>query len=163
MSRTHRAERWIMIVTLLGAIGCATVAFWPRPTPTQVLAARLLQSIGADERRAITAFEHIYRDLQHGTSHASAAERIDRHVLPPWHSAQSKAKAAAKGPLGAYIPSYLTEYFRQREIAWLAMSKALRDDDRRQALRFREAWEAANKLAAKINANQNHRRGAGSE
>lgn len=155
MPRTHRtAERGILIATFLAAIGCAAVALWPMPTPAPVRAARSLRSIGADERKAMVAFQKIYQDLQDGASPESAADRIDHDVLPVWRRAWMKAETVAQGPLSTYIPDGLAEYFRQREIAWRAMSKALRDDDPLQALRCRRAWREANKMADKINASR---------
>lgn len=145
-------ELWIMFVTFLGTIGCAALAFRPAtPSPTQ-LAAKELRAIGAAEQRANLAFLKIWKSLERGGRPEAAAERIDQVVLPTWRDAQARIEAAKQGPLAPFMPDRLGEFFRQREIAWIALSNALRENDPIEALHFRQAWRASDRIAQEIRA-----------
>ena len=148
----HRIEPGIMLVTLLAAIGCAAFAFWPEPPSPARLAAKELRVIGAAERRANIAFVDIWKDLEQGGRPELAAEQIEQVVLPSWHFAQARIEAVDHGRLAPFMPDRLGEFFRQREIAWIALSNALRDNDPIEAMHFRRAWKAADRIAEEIRA-----------
>ena len=149
-----RVEAGIMVVTFLAAVGCAAFAFWPKaPSPAR-LAAKELRVIGAAEQRANLTFVEIWKDLEQGGRPEIAAERIERVVLPNWRFAQARIDAADDGPLASFMPDRLGEFFRQREIAWIALSNALRDNDPIEAIHFRKAWEAADRIAEEIRASR---------
>lgn len=143
-------EPWFIGGTFLLAVCCAVVAFWPEPPDPNVIVAKEMAAIYADEQLAGTLFQNVWEELGKGGDPARMADRIHMEVLPIWRRGRARVDRVCLGPQADRYPRKLPEFFRKREMAWVILADALRSNDPVEAQESREAWQAANDLADEI-------------
>ena len=143
-------ESWFIGGTFFLAVCCAVAAFWPESPDPNVIVAKEMAAIYADEQLAGTLFQNVWEELGRGGDPVRMADRIQTEVLPIWRRGRARVDRVCLGPQADWYPRKLPEFFRKREMAWVILADALRSNDPVDAQESREAWQAANDLADEI-------------